>query len=67
MRYENEGEEKELAECKKRNKQLDCLKLHTRYEVREKKKKYMDTRKIVSHCIGFNFILDMRVQRRKKK
>ena len=32
MRYENEGKEKEIAECKKMNKAIDCLKLHMRYE-----------------------------------
>ncbi len=32
IRYENEGEEKEIAEQKKTNKAMDCLKLHMRYE-----------------------------------
>jgi hypothetical protein len=32
IRYENEGEENEIAECKKINKPMNCLQLHMRYE-----------------------------------
>ncbi len=39
IRYENEGKEKEITECKKMNKQIDWHRFHIQYENEGKEKK----------------------------
>jgi hypothetical protein len=46
MRYENEGEEKEIAECKKMNKPMHCLELHMRYENEGEEKEIAEYKKM---------------------
>jgi hypothetical protein len=39
IRYENEGEEKEIGECEKTNKEIDWHRFHIQYENDGKEKK----------------------------